>query len=102
MILKRLCVNRLIRIKKKNNEHVPEEYVAFMISLFAGLKQNGLFGDYSYKKIAEFINPFFIFKYAASTVCKNMKLFDKYSDYYTEIQEFIKTLKNKVKSTDNK
>ena len=73
-----------------------------MTALFAGLKQNGLFGGYSYKKITEFINPFFKFKYAASTVCKNMKLFDKYSDYYTEIQEFIKTSKNKVKSTDKK
>ena len=66
-----------------------------MIALFAGMKQNGLFGGYSYKKIAEF-------KYAASTICKNMKLFDKYSDYYTEIQEFITRLKNKTKSTDKK
>ena len=73
-----------------------------MIALFAGLKQNGLLGGYSYKKIAEFINPFFKFKYASSTVCKDMKLFDKYSDYYTEIQDLIKTIKNKNKSTDNK
>ena len=48
-----------------------------MIALFAALKQNGLLGGYSYKKVAEFINPFFKFKYAASTVCKDMKLFDK-------------------------
>lgn len=75
--------------KKKDDKHVPEEYVVFMIALFAALKQNGLLGGYSYKKVAEFINPFFKFKYAASTVCKDMKLFDKYSDYYTEIQEFI-------------
>ena len=73
-----------------------------MIALFAGLKQNGLLGGYSYKKIAEFINPFFKFKYASSTVCKNMKLFDKYSDYYTEIETRIETIKNKNKSTDNK
>ena len=73
-----------------------------MIALFAGLKQNGLLGGYSYKKIAEFIYPFFKFKYASSTVCKNMKLFDKYSDYHTEIQELTKTIKNKNKTTDNK
>ena len=73
-----------------------------MTALFAGLKQNGLFGGYSYKKITEFINPFFKFKYAASTVCKNMKLFDKHSDYYTEIQEFITIIKNKAKPTGKK
>ncbi|RHR91223.1 hypothetical protein DWW23_26130 [Parabacteroides sp. AF14-59] len=73
-----------------------------MTALFAGLKQNGLFGGYSYKKITEFINPFFKFKYAASTVCKNMKLFDKYSDYYAEIQEFITIIKNKAKPTGKK
>ena len=73
-----------------------------MIALFAGLKQNGLLGGYSYKKIAEFINPFFKFKYASRKKKKNMKLFDKYSDYYTEIQDLIKTIKNKNKSTDNK
>ena len=73
-----------------------------MTALFAGLKQNGLFGGYSYKKTTEFINPFFKFKYAASTVCKNMKLFDKYSDYYTEIQEFITIIKNKAKPTGKK
>lgn len=71
-----------------------------MIALFAGLKQNGLLGGYSYKKVAEFINPFFKFKYASSTVRKNMILFDKYSDYYTEIQEFITKIKKEVKSTD--
>ena len=73
-----------------------------MIALFAALKQNGLLGGYSYKKVAEFINPFFKFKYVSSTVRKNMILFDKYSDYYTEIQEFITELKNKAKSTDKK
>ena len=71
-----------------------------MIALFAGLKQNGLLGGYSYKNVAEFINPFFKFKYVSSTVRKNMILFDKYSDYYTEIQEFITKIKKEVKSTD--
>lgn len=71
-----------------------------MIALFAALKQNGLLGGYSYKKVAEFINPFFKFKYASSTVRKNMILFDKYSDYYTEIQAFITKIKKEVKSTD--
>lgn len=88
--------------KKKDDRHVPEEYVELMISLFAGMKQNGLFGSYSYKAISELTVSLFGFKYTASTVCKKMKQFKKYSDYYAEIQEFITKLKKEANPIDRK
>lgn len=97
-----LCANRSTKIKKKNDRHVPDEYVECMISLFAGMKKNNLFGNYSYKAISELINPLFDFKYASSTVCKKMKQFDKYSNHYAEIQDFITMLKKKAKSAPMK
>ena len=65
-----------------------------MISLFGALKKDGVFGDCSFNMITKLIIPLFDFKYAESTVCKMMKLYDKYSDHYIDIQAFINKIKN--------